>query len=126
MILKAAPAVAGKTADRIYFGVAAQNERRPRLVLSVVSKVHPHNHDGHGGYVNGRLRVDCLAPDYEQAKDLAAVVRAALDNYTGTVDGTNVAWIELDEESDIETEPQEGKATATCGVSVDFEFLVLE
>ena len=94
-------------------------------MLSVVSKVHPRNHDGHGIYVNGRLRVECLVPDYEQAKDLAAAVRAAPDNDTGTVDGTTVAWIELDEESYVETERHEGKATATSGVNFGLSSLFL-
>jgi hypothetical protein len=38
-------------ADRAYLGNAPQDERRPRVVLTVLSKVFPHCHDGAAGYL---------------------------------------------------------------------------
>lgn len=121
-ILLAAPAVAGIVGDRVWLGIRPQNERRAGVVLTLLTGTHPHTFEGHGGYVQGRMQADCLAPDYRAAKELAKAVKDALDNYTGTVAGVAVDYIEIEEESDIPRLPLEGQAVGTCGVSVESDF----
>jgi hypothetical protein len=111
LILKGAAPVQTLAADRVYFGVAEQNERRPRIVLTLVSSNRAHTHQGAGGYTRGRMQVDCLAQD-------------ALDNYVGTVDGTPIDWIETEEARDIPmATPAGGAAPTTFGVSFDARFM---
>jgi hypothetical protein len=124
LILKGAAPVLALVADRIYFGVAEQNERRPRIVLTLVSSNRAHTHQGAGGYTRGRMQVDSLAPTYPDAKALAKAAQDALDNYVGTVDGTPIDWIETEEARDIPmATPAGGAAPTTFGVSFDARFM---
>lgn len=113
--------------NRITFGIAAQGENKPRVVLTLVDSSHEHTFTGHAGYVTGRIQCDCLAPTYPVAKSLAKAIIAALDGYEGKVTGIagiNVSYIAVDSESDVPTAVPEGAAIpSTFGVSVDFTFM---
>lgn len=110
--------------DRIYFGVAKQNERRPRLVLLLVSSVPGHTFEGKAGYRKGRLQCDCLAPTYAEAKALASAAQSALDNFSGTRDDTIIDWLEVGEARDIPMLPPTGAENPTTfGVAFDVRFM---
>jgi hypothetical protein len=123
-LLKAAEPVAALVVDRIYFGVAPQNERRPRIVLTLVSANSPHVFGGAGGYTQGRMQLDVLAPTYPVAKELAAAARAAVDSkYSRTIDGTNIHYIECGDSRDIPMMPPVGnELPTTYGVTFDARF----
>ena len=124
LLTEAAP-VSAVVGDRVYHNVVPQNERRARLVLLLASKEHGHTFQGEDTHVNGNMLVTCLAPTYQQAKELAAAVRTGLDGFGGTKDGTEFGYIECVDESDVPAEPLQGEATPTFGVSLDFSFLGL-
>lgn len=123
-ILAGNAAVTAVVADRIWHGNRPQDERRPGIVLSLISATHPQTLDDHGGYSTGTVQADVLAPSYREAKELAAKVRAALDQYSGTVAGADIDWLIIEDESDIPTVPLEGKAVPTAGVSLEVSFMV--
>jgi hypothetical protein len=108
--------------DRVWLGSRPQNERRPGVVLTLTVATHPHTFEEHGGYVQGTMQADCLAPDYKTAKQLADAVKNALDTYMGTVNGLVIDFIETDSESDIPRLPLEGQAVPSFGVSLEFSF----
>jgi hypothetical protein len=123
-ILTAAADVAAVVGDRIYSVVGDQNERRPRIVLALASSNRAHHMAGSAGYTTGRMVVDLLAPTYPEAKALAKAAKKALDNYTGTVDGTVIDWIEVGPVTDIPPVPAAGAAEpATFGVSFEAAFM---
>lgn len=127
------PPAVGVTPDpgmaRIYFGLAGQNDMRPRIVLSLSNVQHEHTFTGHAGYVTGSIEAACLAPDYLVSKQLAAAVITALDGYEGPVSGVaglNIQYLTVDSENDIPVVVPEGKpAPDTRGVSVTFNFMIL-
>ena len=124
MLLTEAPAVQTLVGDRVYFAVAAQDERRPRIVLTLVSSNRAHVFGGAGGYTKGRMQVDCFGPSYPQAKELAKAAQDALDNFVGTKDGTLIDWIETEEVKDIPVAaPAGGAAPTTFGVTFDARFM---
>lgn len=128
LILTRNEAVAALVSDRVTFGIAAQGERRPRVVLTMTSSQHEHTMAGHAGYVTGTIEAACLAPDYPTVKALAAAVIDALDEYEGPVTGVadlDVSYITVDEESDIPVDVPEGAASpSTVGVSINFSFMI--
>lgn len=128
LILTRNEAVAALVADRVTFGIAAQGERRPRVVLTMTSSQHEHTMTGHAGYVTGAIEAACLAPDYPTAKQLAAAVTHALDGVVGAVEGVaglQIQYIEIDSENDIPMVVPEGAAAPTTyGVSLTFRFLI--
>lgn len=115
--------VAAKTGDRITLGVADQDERRPRIVITLISASLPHTHDGAAGYRNGTLQIACLAPSYREAHDLAEAAATALDNYTGTIEGITIDHLEPEDIEDIDTAPLEGKAVPTFGKAFTLYFM---
>lgn len=125
-ILLASNDVLAAVEDRIYFVIAPQGERRTRIVLQLVTSVPGFTFEGRGGYVNGRIQVTSLAPTYQEAKELTAAVRLALDGFSGTADDTDIAFIETENVRDIPAAPLEGRATPTFGVAVDATFMHME
>lgn len=123
-ILAQAPAVAALVADRITFVIADQNERRPRIVLTMISDVPGYTHGGKAGWADGHMQIDCLAPTYPEAKTLAATARTAVENFAGTVAGTEILNAEIDDMHDVPMAAPEGRATpSTYGVSFDIRIL---
>jgi hypothetical protein len=123
-ILAGDSAVASVAIDRIWLGVRPQNERRAGIVLTLVNGEHPHTLEEHAGYVTGTVQVDCLAPTYREARELAAKVITAIDRYSGVAASTTIDWLMVETESDVPTQPLEGAAVApTFGVSLEVSFM---
>jgi len=123
-LLLAASAVNDVTEGRVWLGQRPQNERRPGVVLTRISGRDEQAIDGPAGYATGTVQAAVLAPDYRTAKELAAKVTAALDNYEGTVNETVIDWLSVVDESDIPAVPLEGKTSPTFGVALDIEFMI--
>jgi hypothetical protein len=112
---------------RVYFDVRPQNERQPSIVLNLISATPGMTFKGRGGYVNGRMQVNCSAPTKSQAKSLAQAARDALDGYVGTTDGTMFSYILTQNFRDIPVVVLPGAATpASYGVSIDALFMAAE
>jgi len=126
ILLTAAPVVQALVTDRLYFNAGPQDERRPRLVLTLISSIPGFTFEGRGGYVKGRMQITALAPTYPEAKQLVTAVRDAIDAYSGTVDDTEFGFILTENTRDIPAVPFEGRALPTFGVSIDAKFLAME
>lgn len=113
------------TAGRTFHNFADEDERRTRIVFTLIDRVDEHDFQGSAGYCTGTMQIACLAPTYTAAKQLAAAVVSAIDNYVGTTDGTTFGWIQCVEQRDIPAAPLAGQAKPTCGVSVDADFLAV-
>jgi hypothetical protein len=124
-ILLADSAVAAVVADRVWLGIRPQGERRAGICITRIGGSDPGTLDGSAGYETGTLDVACLAPTYQQAKELAAKAANAMNNFDGgVIAGTNVAWLNVDDQTDIPIELPEGKATpSTYGVSLTTSFM---
>jgi hypothetical protein len=125
-LLSTTPAVTAIAGDRVYFNVRPQNERRPSVVLTRVSTGFFRTFKSRAEKVRGAMQVDCLAPTYRTAKELARAVRGVLDGFKGNAGDTRFRWVQIDDESDIPTVPLEGKAEPTFGVSLDVRFMADE
>lgn len=122
-VLLADADVALAVADRVWFALRPQGERRAGVVIARQNGSDPGNLDGPAGYVVGTLQLDCLAPTYKDAKLLAAKVTSAIDGYTGTIGGTQIDWLTVADHSDVPVMPPEGKSTPqTFGVSLTVDF----
>ena len=124
-ILLAGPAIAA-LGGRVFLGAAPQDERRARVMLTVLSKVFPHCHDGPAGYQTGSVQAACLAPTYQAAHELAEAVRLKLDGYQGfgITPQVEVLHLEIEEAEDIEREVFEGQGEPTYGVAMPCRFIL--
>jgi hypothetical protein len=125
-LLSTTPAINAITNDRVYLGIRPQNERRPSIVITRVGTQLFRTFKTKGGSIKGSMQIDCLAPTYRVAKELAKAVRDRIDDFTGVVTTTKFLWIQTDDEADIPTVPLEGKAEPTFGVSLDARFMADE
>lgn len=71
--------VSGLVANRIYALVSPPGAPVPLITYQRISAIPINSLRGASGVVQARIQVDCWAATYEQAKDLAQAVRAALD-----------------------------------------------
>lgn len=122
-LLRETPAVTLKCSDRVYPGMRPQNERRACLVLTRVKTTKFPTMQGTSKTERGVIQCDALAPEYGEAKELAAAVSSVLEGYSGSVAGTTFHWCQIDDASDIPMLPLEGKAEPTFGVSLEIQFM---
>ena len=124
LLTTSAPALETLVADRVFVGTANQDERRPRVVLSLLSRTQDHDMDGPAGPVSGEVQIACLAVDYPTAKAVAAAARSRINGYTGT--GFNVSvevdFIHVTDEQDITNTAPQGQGSASFGVAITASF----
>lgn len=121
-ILNQTPAVSSVIEGRAWLGFRPQDDRRPGVVIKLVSARPAHTFDGPGGYVQGTVQVDVLTGDYALTRSLANAVAAALDDFTGTVDGVAVDYIELADAGEIPAAPLAGRAIPTFGIGLELHY----
>lgn len=116
--------------DRVFLLHLPQNERQPSIVVTLIDAIHPHTLTAHAGWVNGRVQIVCFGPTLQDAKEVARVVKASLDGYSGEVEiGSDeviadIGWIKIDSERDLPQAPGPGQGKpAMYGVSIDVTFL---
>lgn len=121
---KRLPALESLVGDRVFLGTANQDERRPRVVLTLLSRTQDHDMDGPAGPVSGEVQIACLATDDPTAKSAAAAARSRINGYTGT--GFNVSvdvdFIHVTDEQDIQQAAPQGQGSATFGVAMTAQF----
>lgn len=100
---------------RIYPKRAPHGVSMPLVVYEQVSGVREQDHDG-GGLARPRFTVKSYARNYRQTKALAALVRADLDDFKGTVLGLEIQHITIANELDLPFEDDAG----AYGVAQDF------
>ena len=81
---------------RIYPPPAPQSSAYPLVTYQEIDRVSPHVMRGTAGVTHIRYQVDSWAETLAGAKAVAAQVRAALDNWSGTSDGVVVKNCFLD------------------------------
>jgi hypothetical protein len=69
--------------DRVWAVDTEQGEVAPYCVYSQISGGRRYSHSGYSGLQRPRMQVNCYAKTYEEAKDVAAQVTAALESWPG-------------------------------------------
>ena len=88
--LKTNGGVSALVASRIYpliipQSVYSEASKQPCLVYSIDTDDRILHYDGSEKLVTGRLQIDCYARSYSASQNLAAAVRAALVDYSGSM-----------------------------------------
>jgi hypothetical protein len=100
-------ATAGLTAlvsTRIYFVKAPQDVTNPYVVVSKISGVREHAHEGASGLAHPRFQCSVFATTYKEAKSIAVQIQTALQGHSGTIGGAGgveVNGIFYDDEVDF-------------------------
>ena len=94
-ILSNATSVTDICGTRIFPEVAEQEAARPFVVYQITSVSPDDTNDGPAVIDEVSIDCNCIAETYNQAADLASVVRAALDRVRGTYNGVNIESIQF-------------------------------
>lgn len=90
--LKTEASVTAKVADRIFAIELPPKAAFPALVLHLVDERDERMLTGAGQYPLARLIVDCIGETFGQAAGTGALVKDALRDWSGTVEGFFVAF----------------------------------
>ena len=91
--------VAAKVSDRIRFGLAAEDDAAPLIVIQKASAA-PDSHNGGPGLNRDLFQIDCYGDTYSDARLTGRAVAAALNGLSGTMDSVRVLYASLENDRD--------------------------
>lgn len=100
-ILLTAPAVSSVVGARVYPNGIPQGGVRPAVAVHTAGHQPLYDDAGEIDLARSRFQIDCQASTYLAAKSLARAVQTALSAYDGTIAGTDVQLITLEDERDF-------------------------
>ncbi len=101
--------LAALTGTRIYPLLLPQDPTLPAVTYQTISRVMEEVRGAGPRYAETRVQIDCWAASYSSAKAVAEQVRAALQDYTGTMGGAGGVPV-LDGDMTSETDVYEPDA----------------
>jgi hypothetical protein len=96
--LLAQPALTALISGRFYFDIRDEGDPLPAVVCRLVSNVPSHTHQGQSTLESPSYQFTAYGPTRAQARSVAVQLKAALCDYSGTMSGLNVAYVELQNE----------------------------
>jgi hypothetical protein len=107
--------------DRVYPIGVPQDGALPAVTYQQIAGPRDRTFDGATGLVDGYYQVTCWAATYGAAKGLSEAVRAALDDYAGTVSSVWIRVIRVTNEMDIPVLEPESLTQTKYGKALDIE-----
>lgn len=80
--------------------VLPQSADLPAITYARTTGAYDHNLKGSSGVAIPTFELDCWAPTYEQADQIAEAVRQKMQGFSGTMGSVTVTSVILDDESD--------------------------
>jgi DNA-binding NarL/FixJ family response regulator len=76
--------IEGLVGERIYYTQAVQEADTPYIVITKVSGLRVHSHQGTSSLANPRIQLSVFSATYLEAKQIAQAIQSVLQGYTGT------------------------------------------
>ena len=111
-------AITALVGQRVYFVQAPQDVTKPYIVVTKISGVREHSHDGSNHLARPRFQLSAFSTTYANAKSIASALQTALQGYKGTMGGTGgvaVGAVFYEDETDLYEEN-----TGLYQVALDF------
>jgi hypothetical protein len=99
-IVKASGYLDGLIGGRIYPNIVPQAATLPAVAYQRISGARYHTHTGPASLARPRFQFAILAETYAAARAVAEAIRLTLNGYAGTVSGTTIQSIQLQNEID--------------------------
>lgn len=100
-LLVADPAVSALVSARVYPAPLPQSPALPALSYQRISATRTRSQEGPSGRARCRFQVDAWASTYDDARQLAAATRRALDGFRGVVAGVELQEVQLATDRDL-------------------------
>jgi hypothetical protein len=111
------PAIHAKIAERIYPLILPQKCRFPAVAYTLVSAIRAPALQKDTGYTRAVLQFSCHAKSYSEAVMVTHLLRKALQDFSGNMDGLNIGSVLVVSEM-VDYEPK----TDTYSAAIEFEF----
>jgi len=109
------------TGARIYPAVIPQNAASARCITyDQISTPRLRALDGLDGLSQPRFQINSWGTTYAEAKSLAAAVKGALADYSGTALGVVIRDVSIEDEGDVEDLSPDVRSRRRYGVRQDF------
>jgi len=92
----------------IYHHHLPQSAEFPVLTFQLISSRHEHDLLGAAGIVTARYQVDCWSYSLSEAATMAEAVRQALQGFSGDMEDTEILFIVLDDQNNLDEAPKDG------------------
>lgn len=100
-ILTSNPDFTAIVGNRVYPLVIAQGEPMPAVTYQKISNTPTQCKEGVSGLDRFRVQINIYAEKYPDQEALGGIIRDALDNFSGTVSGSQIANITYETETDL-------------------------
>lgn len=100
-ILTGVPEFTALAGDRVYPLRVAQSVDLPAVAYQTISNSPTNCKEGDAGLDRKRLQINIYAERYSHQEALAAIIREALSNTTGAIEGVDIADITYETETDL-------------------------
>lgn len=120
--LTAWPYLSAQTGDRVYPMSIPNDASLPAVAYQRISGRRLVTHGGPAGLAEARIQITIVGADYEEAKELAGLIRAYLEGYRGMMGGICDVY-NCTTESEIDGY---GEQTEAVTVRLDLFFLYRE
>ncbi len=90
------------------------NRGLPKVLYTYIGGPRDYSDDGADGIVEGRYQLDVFAIRPTDARTIANVIRAGLDGYSGTINGTAIDRIHFPEDAVMQKPEQPVGQSATA------------
>lgn len=125
-ILKDAAGVAAIVSTRIYPQVIPQGGTMPAITYQRISGPRLRSLAGASTLAHPRFQINCWATTYKGASQLEDAVRAAFDDYLGTVLSVGIQAVDLQDDGDMLEVAEEQRDRRRFGRRMDFEIWHVE
>lgn len=106
-ILTSNPDFAAIAGNRVYPLRVAQGVALPAVAYQKISNTPTKCKESNSGLDRFRVQINIYADKYQQQEQLGGIIRAALDNFSGTVSGEHIASITYETETDLHDDAAE-------------------
>ncbi len=98
--LLAQSAITAIVSDRIFFVKADQSVETPYIVITKVSGVREHSHDGSSHLAHPHFQLSIFSDTYSSCKSVATVLQTALQGYSGAMSDATAQAVFYENETD--------------------------
>ena len=116
--------ISAKVGNRIFPVYVPEGQSLPAITFQEISGVRDSHMTGASGLANARFQINIWTKKYDDARELADLVRIALapetDTYPATIGGTSIQAIMLLNENDVPSVHGENEELSGHGKMLDF------
>lgn len=114
------------TTSRIYTKHLPQGATLPAVSINLIDAAHEHDLDGSAGNCMARIQVNSWAEADTGVDDLAEAVRMSMQGFVGTMGTHSIGVVILDNEVDLDEEPEDGGPTPIYRRAQDYRIRFTE